>query len=181
MKRAKPGRWTLEQIPRIVRYIERLVKPGCANIVDFQKLAALSSLRRRCVASDRKLKLENMEPRDYAKKFVTPRALIVEEYKLQDQLSDEEPLFIRNSMGYTRNLNDGVPAFTVLSSNQSYGNRVSKMKPCNANIALKMMGLKPEEVDWTGTRAENSETQKIRCVAQCVPPRGRIAHSPRSA
>ena len=50
-----------------------------------------------------------MEPRDYAKKFVTPRALIVEEYKLQDQLSAlEEPLLIRNSMGYTRNLNDGV-------------------------------------------------------------------------
>ena len=89
IRRAKPGRWTLEQIPRIVRYIERLVKPGCASIVDFQKLAALSSLRRRFVASDRKLKLEHMEPREYAKKFVTPRALIIEEYKLQDELSKE--------------------------------------------------------------------------------------------
>jgi len=67
LRRARPGMWTLEQIPRIRRYIERMTP--FVEVLQMRDYIASTADRKRLIAAKRPLKLDKLTEKEYRKKL----------------------------------------------------------------------------------------------------------------
>ena len=166
MHMMSPGRWTLENVPRVKSYLmghEGIVVEN----VKIEEVIGMASCRKRTIASDRRCVLKALSEEERSKVYTSPRQLYMDKY--HGGVDTGEPLILVNCMGFVREATR--PGFCVTSNPARWGRDEENLKPIPVDVIMKMMTLDPDEIDWTGTTAENSEGDKKKKIAQMVPPR----------
>ena len=135
--------------------------------VKIEDVIGMSSCRKRTIASDRRCVLKTLSEEERSKVYTSPRQLYMEKY--HGGVDTGEPLILVNCMGFVREATR--PGFCVTSNPARWGRDEENLKPIPVDVIMKMMTLDPDEIDWTGTTAENSEGDKKKKIAQMVPPR----------
>lgn len=158
-RKAKPGRWTLEQIPRIARYVVRMTP--YAAVMNMREYTGQTSDRKRLIAAKRILPMQKLGEKEYKNRYISPRKMLEEAY----DLVPSDDLLLRNGMNYVRSAE--LPAFTVTSNPQRYGESNSKMQIIGHDVLLRMMDINVDDWSWG---EKTGEMQKLRMGSQCVPP-----------
>ena len=130
---ANPGSWTIEQISRILSYLKN--EPIWVRNVEMHEITAMSSKRKRTIASKDELVFKRLTRDQQESKFVSPKSILVRTHNLDP----DAPLLLKSSMGYIRDADE--PAFTVTGSTQSFGHSEAQMTRVSPKIMLQLMEL----------------------------------------
>mmetsp|Transcript_31077 Transcript_31077/g.96125 ORF Transcript_31077/g.96125 Transcript_31077/m.96125 type:complete len:333 (-) Transcript_31077:4407-5405(-) len=155
---ANPGSWTVEQISRILTYLKN--EPVWVRNLDMHEFTAMSSKRRRTIASKNELVFKKLTQDQLENKMVSPKSILGRTHNL----NPDAPLLLKSSMGYIRDATK--PAFTVTGSTQSFGHSEAQMARVSPKIMLQLMDI--DESEWTWPEGM-SETAKLKMGAQSIP------------